>query len=339
MSWLYLPGQAVDSSGQDCSDGDLSATLKKTRTASKCSKRASKMDTSMTPPSGTTSEPSMGTPGLDSWMSSLRDSHANRSAEQESSLESETNATCGLTPFASFARYDQDSHCWRMYPVLFQIHTLGSSWVTCPRAGMMHDGIAFQLRPLARLTREIGFGLLPTPVVNDIRQRFNTSIGGAPRPNLAAMAKFNLWPTLTKTNSSYTSQASKMKYRSGQTLAEAVRMWPTPTVGDSKSARNSTANRKTIPPTGVHPGDTLVDAATKWPTPTAITGSGGASLCKWGGSGSRKKLESMISRQELNGALNPTWVEWLMGWPLGWTALEPLAMDKYQQWLEQHGHC
>lgn len=24
-----------------------------------------------------------------------------------------------------------------------------------------------------------------------------------------------------------------------------------------------------------------------------------------------------------SGSLNPTWVEWLMGFPLGWTALEP----------------
>lgn len=29
--------------------------------------------------------------------------------------------------------------------------------------------------------------------------------------------------------------------------------------------------------------------------------------------------------------------EWLMGWPPNWTALEPLATDKYQQWLHSHG--
>ena len=32
-----------------------------------------------------------------------------------------------------------------------------------------------------------------------------------------------------------------------------------------------------------------------------------------------------------------TWIEWLMGWPLGWADLKPLAMDKYQSWLQQHG--
>ena len=36
------------------------------------------------------------------------------------------------------------------------------------------------------------------------------------------------------------------------------------------------------------------------------------------------------------GKLNPTWVEWLMGWPLGWTDLRPLGTDKFRQWREWH---
>jgi hypothetical protein len=36
------------------------------------------------------------------------------------------------------------------------------------------------------------------------------------------------------------------------------------------------------------------------------------------------------------GQLNPEWVEWLMGWPIGHTALEPLEMVRYQEWLQQH---
>jgi hypothetical protein len=35
--------------------------------------------------------------------------------------------------------------------------------------------------------------------------------------------------------------------------------------------------------------------------------------------------------------LNPTWVKWLMGWPLEWTDLKPLEMGKYHLWLQQHG--
>ena len=37
------------------------------------------------------------------------------------------------------------------------------------------------------------------------------------------------------------------------------------------------------------------------------------------------------------GKLNPTWVEWLMGWPLGWTDLKPLGMDKSHCVQPQHG--
>jgi hypothetical protein len=36
------------------------------------------------------------------------------------------------------------------------------------------------------------------------------------------------------------------------------------------------------------------------------------------------------------GKLNPQWVEWLMGWPMGWTGLQPLETDKFQEWLRQH---
>jgi hypothetical protein len=42
----------------------------------------------------------------------------------------------------------------------------------------------------------------------------------------------------------------------------------------------------------------------------------------------KSNLEEVVSAQVNGGSLNPTWVEWLMGWPLGWTDLKPLEMDK-----------
>lgn len=39
------------------------------------------------------------------------------------------------------------------------------------------------------------------------------------------------------------------------------------------------------------------------------------------------------------GQLNPYWTEWLMGWPVGWTDLEPLARVRFLQWFAQHGCC
>ena len=39
---------------------------------------------------------------------------------------------------------------------------------------------------------------------------------------------------------------------------------------------------------------------------------------------------------QAGGQLNPDWVEWLMGWPIEWTGLKPLEMDRFQQWQQQH---
>ena len=40
-----------------------------------------------------------------------------------------------------------------------------------------------------------------------------------------------------------------------------------------------------------------------------------------------------------HGRLEPLMWEWLMGWPLGWTDLKPLEMDKCQPAQQQHGDC
>ena len=44
-----------------------------------------------------------------------------------------------------------------------------------------------------------------------------------------------------------------------------------------------------------------------------------------------------LEQKPIGGTLNPTWVEWLMGWPLGWTDLKPLGMDKSHCVQPQHG--
>ena len=74
-----------------------------------------------------------------------------------------------------------------------------------------------------------------------------------------------------------------------------------------------------------------------WPTPTAVTATGGAALCKWGGTGARAKLRKMVTPKELNGPLNPEWVSWLMGWPKGWSSSLRLETDRFQRWCAKPG--
>tara|TARA_R110002072_G_scaffold244220_1_gene403556 strand:+ start:249 stop:563 length:315 start_codon:yes stop_codon:yes gene_type:complete len=77
------------------------------------------------------------------------------------------------------------------------------------------------------------------------------------------------------------------------------------------------------------------------PTPTA--NEGGRNKSASPGSAIRPSLGMMAKRNMWPdadmpcGSLNPAFSEWMMGWPIGWTDLRPLAMDKFQQWLNKHG--
>jgi hypothetical protein len=102
-------------------------------------------------------------------------------------------------------------------------------------------------------------------------------------------------------------------------FGKAVRNWPSPQAADANRFGADYA-RATRPGAG---GDDLQTAVAKamFPTPDANCHKAGERGTGTGG----------------GGQLNPTWVEWLMGWPIGWTDLEPLETDKFQSWLQQHG--
>jgi hypothetical protein len=68
----------------------------------------------------------------------------------------------------------------------------------------------------------------------------------------------------------------------------------------------------------------------KFPTPTAHN-------AQEGNYPSEKKRHTPTLATHAGGKLNPMWVEWLMGWPLGWTDLKPLEMDKSHFVPQQHG--
>ena len=78
-----------------------------------------------------------------------------------------------------------------------------------------------------------------------------------------------------------------------------------------------------------------------WPTPTtsASKGSSQNSLTrKDGRSRIGDRLDHSVMASDA-GQLNPDWVEWLMGWPIGQTALKPLETGKFQEWQQQHSPC
>lgn len=89
-------------------------------------------------------------------------------------------------------------------------------------------------------------------------------------------------------------------------------LWPTPTVYGNYNKKGSSKNA----------GDGLATAVKMWPTPTARDWKGARTPEKLAEKG-RNATNSLPDavRAEITGQLNPTWVEWLMGFPLGWTDL------------------
>lgn len=76
-----------------------------------------------------------------------------------------------------------------------------------------------------------------------------------------------------------------------------------------------------------------------WRTPIAsdCRGSSGARRDGSGAVASQIQLVDQIKQQLGTGAFDPIFSEWLMGWPIGWTDLEPLEMGRYQLWRAAHG--
>ena len=102
-------------------------------------------------------------------------------------------------------------------------------------------------------------------------------------------------------------------------LTAFVTKWPTPCRTDYKGAGKTGTFRDRLD-YAVERGRTKSNV---YPTPCS-TGKGGSHAAK--------KMKDILG-QGNGGRLNPDWVEWLMGWPIGWTALKPMEMVKFQSWL------
>lgn len=79
---------------------------------------------------------------------------------------------------------------------------------------------------------------------------------------------------------------------------------------------------------------TPMEFARRFPTPTCHDAKLANPAPNKTAQGSPCLTERILEQETSGGQLNPTWVEWLMGWPLGWTDLKPLETDKHQSWRQ-----
>lgn len=300
MSWLYLPEQVAVYLGAGCLDGESCVTSKTTSTASKCSKCVSVKATLTTLPSGITLEHSTGIPGLDWWILSQRGFRVSRGPLRGSEGVVETSVIYGLRRSGSFARYDRDGVCWKTSQgYLPGVMGISDEYLdSWPKSGMTLGGECYLLPELERHISGRGYGLWRTADAGTHRN--------VARRKRADGSSIQIRLVDQVVNQSYwpTPRAQERQQQnsrdSGMALSRAVRIWLTPRAGNPGSRPNKKG------------GKVVAEEA-------------------------RKSLGGIPTPLMQKGHLNPAWVEWLMGWPIGWTDLRPLATARFQQWLERHG--
>lgn len=143
-----------------------------------------------------------------------------------------------------------------------------------------------------------------------------------------------MWPTPAARDYKGTNDyaRTKEKIKNGERahmgqLPNAVMMWPTPTAQDSNKAtkkwRGNHQNNLTA---------AVFNPQKMWPTPTASDSSYSPKNRFMGSETYRSNLCEAVRENQHSAHLNPDWVEWLMGYPSGWTNLqtspEPPAQQK-----------
>jgi DNA (cytosine-5)-methyltransferase 1 len=141
---------------------------------------------------------------------------------------------------------------------------------------------------------------------------------------------------------------------SRKALKKRMGMWPTPTVGCVEGGEQSNRVEKTqsggyilrkLNKPHMTYGAKLSDAVLyeqkkKFPTPQASDHRDRGNMSNPSVQ-RRVEIGKQISLSQsvhpTSGQLNPMWVEWLMGWPIGWTDLKPLGTVKSPSALQPLG--
>lgn len=197
-----------------------------------------------------------------------------------------------------------------------------------PKQGTLSNGVLSARTTWAPRTAGRGSGCWPTPVANDdnkspeahlaMKKRMGERDGtGANRTaitSLQVMAKAvdrGMFPT-PATRDHHAQGAGMNPASRSPSLATVIQKWPTPKGSPSgpdfaRSEREGSG------------GDDLATAVARetWATPRAQEPG-------WTSDGYGKGLNRQIAERGEGGALNPDFVAWLMGWPLGWDSLDPL---------------
>jgi hypothetical protein len=296
-NWHSLPGREEESLPANCSDGEQFAQLNVMPTPHKFWRNDKTMEFSRLSQFGLTCKLLTENHGEELLTLYRAGFHARTFHAQEVGKGLPGNEVdFGRSSQGLLARYDPSTHSLKTAQCSL-FEDLMSLSVTLPRSGILQNGSVYQLKSAPRRISATESGLWPTPKANDAEKRGN----------------FDL-----------------MNPRNG--LPAAAKLFPTPCTIDSGSRVNRSKSKEAA----IRPTLGAMAKFNVWPTPRAMDCKGAPKNRFAGSETYRSNLSEAVRDNLESGQLNPQFVEWLMGWPSGWTDLKPLEMDKFQEWLQQH---
>ena len=231
------------------------------------------------------------------------DSHANHSQLQENEEDKTMIVTSGMKLLELLPKQNQNGLLAKMLKGLL---TSTTAWYSdrCKliwkKKVSKSNVLLFQLQASVHGIKEKEFGLLPTPTQDSASERTN-------------------------------------KYKQGGTpLTVAVKMFPTPTVGCEEGGEQSKRveqtksggfilRKKNKPNStfGAKLSDAMLYLERIYPTPTARDFKDAAYQPTWKESRDQSLPRTVLKNNKPGGKLNPNFVEFLMGYPMNWTKIDP----------------
>lgn len=326
MSYTYLLEAGAESSAA-CFSGIPACVLWRLNLdAAKICSTDNGTASSLNSPSGMTSKHSTQNHGAGTLTSLPADSRVRTSAQLEKALVLEgAEVGSGNIWRESRLKPIRRGSSWKIRRSS-GVEALPLSSVTLPSWGMIRRGRLLERITSVRLIGVTECGFWATPLASD----WKSGKGGIPRKRQGShpLRQQILWATPCAADAKGSTGGAQ-----GRSLRTDVRIWPTPCAMEPEKDIKKHLEKLSKPRSerGGGCGPNLATAVKKFPTPTR-------SMATMGDMNQARHCSKM--RPPYNsvngGSLNPDWVEWLMGWPVGLTASEPLAMDKFQEWLRQH---
>ena len=298
MSWLFSRVLVEEYLGESCADGEPSVQSSGNHTQLAYLPQDKMTDFSRLSRFGMTFKPLTENRGEELLTLYLVGFHARTLVQLEKAQGlRDSDQECGEKWRGSFTKYDQDSRSWKTHQCSL-LGDLEPFLGTWPRWGLMRDGECWEQQTLEQTIRGIGYGLSPDGV-DSFHTPNTTGLDGGSNSRKALRKKLWATPSATDGQRGGTITENMTGISLPQMVNTPIR-WPTPVTRDYKD-------------TGTR--ETMMRAMTKRQSPGL----------------------ALVVGAESGGKLNPTWVEWLMGWPLEWTDLKPLEMDKCHCVQQEHG--